>query len=255
LDVPDNGELSLVEPKGRGRDYLWLCLATSGIAFLGFSFTYFGPMLAGEYPPVSATVHIHGWTFFLWYLLLPVQAGLVSMRRVSIHRSLGTASTVLALAMVVTGQVVIGTQMELTRSGDTIPFWEFLGPAVFVTLVLFAGFYVLALRYRRKRALHKRFILLASTGALGAAGFRVIGQVIGLGAVAGVTGIVAPNLLILVAIGLDIRRGEGFHPVYRWGLPVSLLLEVGVILLTPTPAGEYLAAVLAWTGRLLAPFY
>ena len=212
-------------------------------------------MLAGEYPPVSATVHVHGWTFFLWYLLLPIQAGLVSARRLSVHRALGLASAVLALAMIVTGQVVIGTQMELTRRGDTIPFWEFLGPAVFSTLVLFAGFYALAFRFRRKRALHKRFMLLASTGALGAAGFRVIGQVVGLGAVAGVTGILAPNLLILVAIAIEVRRGEGFHPVYRWGLPVSVLLEAGVILATPTPAGQYLAEALAWSGRLLAPLY
>ena len=237
------------------RPYLWLALTTSGIAFLGFSFTYFGPMLAGTSPLVSQTAPVHGWNFFRWYLLLPIQAGLISVRRVSTHRSLGAASTVLALAMVVTGLVVIGTQMELTRTGQTIPFWEFMGPAVFSTLVLFAGFYVLAIRYRRKRALHKRFILLASTGALGAAGFRVIGQFIGPGVAAGVAGILAPNLLILAAIALEIRRGEGVHPVYRWGLPVSILLEVGVILMTPTPAGQYLASALAWTGRVLAPLY
>ena len=27
-------------------------------------------MIAGEYPKVSPTVHLHGWTFFAWYLLL-----------------------------------------------------------------------------------------------------------------------------------------------------------------------------------------
>jgi hypothetical protein len=212
-------------------------------------------MLARAYPPVSPTVHVHGWTFFLWYLLLPLQAGLIATRRVAVHRTLGAASIVLALAMVVTGQVVIGTQMELTRQDATIPFWQFLGPAVFMTLVLFAGFYVLALRFRRRPAFHKRLILLASTGALGAAAFRVIGQVVGLGAVAGVAGIVAPNLIVLAAIGIEVRRGEGVHPVYRWGLPTTLVLEVGTILATPTVAGQQLADVLAWTGRLLAPLY
>jgi len=245
----------LEESPGRGRHYLWLCLTTSAIAFLGFSFTYFGPMARGVYQDVSPTVHIHGWTFFLWYLLLPLQAGLVSYRRVATHRLLGKVSVILAVAMVATGMVVIGTQMELTRRGETIPFWQFLGPTVFMTLVLFAAFYALALRFRQKRALHKRLIILASTGALGAAGFRVLGQVIGFGTLAGIGGILAPNLIVLAAIGVEVRRGEGIHPVYRWGLPISLLLEVGTMVLTPTPAGQALAAGLAWVGRLSAPLY
>jgi hypothetical protein len=60
------------DPRSRGSHYLWLCLSTSGIAFFGSSFTYFRPMVAGAYPDVSPVVHLHGWTFFLWYLLLPL---------------------------------------------------------------------------------------------------------------------------------------------------------------------------------------
>ena len=241
--------------KSRPSHYLWLCLATSGVAFLGFSFTYFVPMASGEYPSVSPTVHFHGWTFFLWYLLLPLQAGLIRARRLSVHRKLGTTSVVLAVLMVATGLVVIGTQMELTRLGEAVPFWRPMGPAVFMTLVLFAGFYSLALVNRKKRDLHKRLILLASTGALGAAGFRVLGQVIGFGPSTGAAGILAPNLIIVAAVAIEVRRGEGFHPVYRWGLGVSLLLEVAAILLAPTAPGQALASALAWIGRLLAPFY
>ena len=243
--------------RARNRDpsYFWLCLATSCIAFLGFSFTYFGPMSSGEYPKVSPTVHIHGWTFFLWYLLLPFQAWLVSSRRVSLHRSLGYGSLALAVAMTFTGLIVIGIQMDLARQPNGPPFWQFLGPGVFITLVLFVVFYGLALRFRRKRDLHKRMILLASTGALGAAGFRVLGQVIGFGPAAGVGGILLPNLIILVAVLLELRRGKGIHPVYRWGLPISVLAEGGVILLTPTSAGQALSSALAWLGVVLAPFY
>ncbi|HUU32978.1 MAG TPA: hypothetical protein VMW48_02885 [Vicinamibacterales bacterium] len=239
----------------RGSLYVWLCLSTSAVAFLGFSFTYFGPMFAGVYPQSPPVVHLHGWAFFLWYLLLPCQAGLIASRRVATHRALGKSSVALATVMVTTGMVVIGTQMELTRQGATIPFWGLLGPAVFVTLLLFAGFYSLALRFRRKAAFHKRFMLLASTVALGAAAFRVVGYVIGFGATAGIAGILAPNLIVLVAVGVEVRRGEGMHTVYRWGLPISVLLEGATILLTPTPGGQAAAAGLAWMGRVLAPFY
>lgn len=235
--------------------YLGLALSVSFVAFFGFSFTYFGPILSGEYPAVSPTVHIHGWTFFLWYLLLPLQAWLVSSRRIQLHRSLGSMSVVLAVAMTFTGLVVIGHQMDLARQPDGSPFWRFLGPAIFMTLLLFVAFYGLALRYRRRRDLHKRFILLASTGALGAAAFRALGQAIGFGPAAGVGGILLPNIIILAAVLLELRRGEGVHPVYRWGLPISLAAEGGMILLTPTPTGQAISSGLAWLGVVLAPLY
>ena len=239
----------------RAKHYLWLCLSTSFIAFLGFSFTYFGPLFAGEYPDVSPTVHLHGWTFFLWYLLLPLQAGLISARRFRLHQKMGYSSIALAIAMTVTGLVVIGVQMELAQQPDGPPFWQFLGPGVFTTLVLFVVFYTLAVRSRRKREIHKRLMLLASTGALGAAGFRVLGQVIGFGAAAGVGGILLPNVIIVAAILIELRRGEGIHTVYRWGLPLSILAEGGVILATPTAAGQVLSTALAWLGTVLGVLY
>ena len=239
----------------RSAHYLWLCLATSAVAFLGFSFTYFRPMLGGVYPEAPGIVHVHGWSFFLWYLLLPLQAGLIAGRRVSLHRRLGLASVGLAGVMCFTGLVVIGVQMALARHPDGSPFWQFLGPGIFTTLVLFGSFYGLAIRFRRRRELHGRFILLASTGALGAAGFRVLGQIIGFGPAAGVWGILLPNLIPVVAVLVEVRRGEGVHPAYRWGIPVSVLAEGGVILLTPTGVGRILSGALAWVGVASGPLY
>ncbi|MEJ2540817.1 MAG: hypothetical protein P8188_12745 [Gemmatimonadota bacterium] len=189
----------MTPPRSIRSSYLWLCVSASLLTFLGFSFTYFRPMIAGEYPEVSPTVHAHGWTFFGWYFLLPLQAGLVRSRRLTLHRRLGYASVVLAVAMTVSGLVVIGVQMELARLPGGSPFWQALGPAVFATLVLFVAFYSLALRYRKKRELHKRFILLASTGGMGAAGFRVLAQLLGPGFMAGAAGILLPNVIIVAA--------------------------------------------------------
>jgi hypothetical protein len=243
------------EIRRRGSEYLWLCLSASAVTFVGFWFTYFSPMLGGRYPEVSPTVHLHGWTFFAWYLLLPLQAGLVKSRHVAVHRKLGYSSVVLAVAMTVTGLVVMGVQMELARQPGGSPFWVALGPGVFVTLVLFAVFYSLAIRFRRKREVHKRFVLLASAGGLGAAGFRIVSQIIGPGFAAGVIGILLPNLIVVTAVVLELRRDKRIHPVYRWGLSLSIAAEVGVILLTPHLPGEALSVSLAWAGRLLAPLY
>lgn len=84
-------------------------------ATFGCSFTYFGPMLAGDFPNTSPIVHLHGWTFFAWYLLLPFQAGLIAASRLRRHRAIGYGSIALAIGMTVTGLVVIGVQMKLAQ--------------------------------------------------------------------------------------------------------------------------------------------
>lgn len=235
--------------------YLWLSLATTLVMVVGFSSTYFGPMLRGEYPAVSPTVHLHGWTFFLWYLLLPLQAGLVAARKVRLHRTLGYASLALALAMSATGLVVISVQMRLAAQPDGSPFWQAFGPGVFITLVLFLVFYALALHYRRARERHKRFILLASCGALGAAAFRVMSLLVGMTPLAVYSGIVLPNLIVATAMLLEWRHGERVHPIYRWGLPLSVLVEAAVLATTPTVAGQAISAMLARVGAMVAPLY
>lgn len=245
----------MTESTRRQSSYLWLCLAVSATAYYGFSLTYFGPMLVGEYPEASPTVHLHGWTFFLWYLLFPLQSGLIKFKRVAWHRLLGTGSVALAVAMVGTGLVVIGTQMQASLQPDGSPFWQAMGPAVFSTLVLFTLFYILGVRARRDRDRHRRFMLLASAGGLGAAGFRIAAKFMGFGAAAGVVGILAPNLFVLVAMAVDWKRGRGIHRVYRYGLPFSVGLEAAAFLLTPTAVGHAVAEGLAWIGRLAAPLY
>ena len=86
--------------------YLLLVLAMTGMAFIGFWFTYFGPVFAGAYPQVSPLVHVHGWSFFAWYLLLPTQAGLIRTGRVRTHLFIGLCSIALGAVMILVGLIV-----------------------------------------------------------------------------------------------------------------------------------------------------
>jgi len=65
----------------------FLLLAT---VVIGFAPTY---CLAGVFraPLPSPMVHVHGAVFSSWMLLLEVQTGLISAKRVSWHRNLGLA--------------------------------------------------------------------------------------------------------------------------------------------------------------------
>lgn len=239
----------------RDRSYLWLCLAATAFTFTGFTVTYFGPIVAGAYPRVSPTVHLHGWSFFAWYLLLPLQAGLIAAKRTRIHRLLGYGSLALALVMFGTGLVVIGTQMRLAQAPDGDGFWRANGPAIGVTLILFVVCYALGLWYRRHREWHKRFLLLASAAGMGAAGFRIVMATAGFVPWASNVGILSTNALIIAAMLLEWRRGTGVHPAYRWGVPALILTEAGTMALTPTPVGAAIARMGASLGTLLAPLY
>jgi hypothetical protein len=240
---------------GRHSDFLILTLAMSAAVFTGFGFTYFGPVLSGTYQKVSPLVHLHGWSFFAWYLLLPFQAGLIRTRRVGVHRTIGGLSLVLAAVMVVTGLIVVGVRMRDALASPEPSFWSANGPGVFATLVLFTAFYAAALLNRRHAPLHKRLIIVASAAGMGAAVFRILMVAFGFLPWITLAGIVVTNLFIIAGMLLDLFREGRVHRAYLVGLPVCVAVELGILLGTPTPAGQLLARALAWVGSTLGFLY
>lgn len=241
--------------KRRDAQYLWMALAISFTTFAGFWFTYFGPHLRGTYERAAVAVHVHGWSFFGWYLLLPLQAGLIHARRVRLHRTLGWASLALATLMVATGLLVLGVQMQAALASPQPTFFALFGPMIFATLVLFAGFYTAALRLRRNGAYHKRLVLVAGAAGMGAAMFRLLGALFGPISWDATGGMLATNLFIVWGMVHDLRRDRRVHPAYQIGLAVCLAVELGAWVLTPTPVGQALARGLAWIGRTGAFLY
>ena len=240
---------STAPARARDRRHLGAALAISTAVYLGFSFTYFGPHLRGTYPTTSTPVHVHGWSFFAWYLLLPLQASLIHARRVRLHRTLGWLSIALASLMVASGLLVIGVRMREAVASAEASFWSLFGPMIFATLALFAGFYAAALVRRRVAASHKRLVIVAGAAGMGAAAFRIIGALRGQVMWAVPAGILASNLFIVAGMTHGHIRERRVHPAYQLGLLVCLEVEVGVWLLTPTSAGRALAQGLAWVGR------
>ena len=237
----------------RDKFFLWNAVAITATVFTGFWFTYFGPMFAGSHESVVPAVHLHGWTFFAWYGLLVTQAALVQSRRMALHRALGGLSVVLASLMVGTGLLVVGVRMDdALKTGD--PFWSASGPAVFATLVLFAGFYVAALRMRRRPDWHKRLIIIASAGGMGAAMFRLCMVLFGPGSAMWL-GLLGTNLFILAGMLRDRICDKCVHPAWWIGLSTCVVLEAGALLLTPTPLWQAVSHALAAIGRTFGFLY
>jgi len=233
--------------------FLWKTLAIAATVFAGFWFTYFGPIFAGNRAPLALAVHLHGWTFFAWYLLLVVQAALAYTRRLPLHRTLGGLSLALTAVMVGTGVLVVGVQMDRAlETGDQ--FWLAFGPAVFATLLLFAGFYTAALRMRHRSDWHKRLMIVASVGGMGAATFRVSMVLFGPDSAMWL-GLLGSNVFIVAGMAHDWLRDKRVHPAWWIGLVTCVVLEAGALLLTPTSAGQALSRGLAAIGRTFGFLY
>jgi hypothetical protein len=138
---------------------------------VGFARTYF---LAGVFraPLPNLLIHIHGVVFTLWIALFASQIGLVTAKRLALHRRIGLLGFGLALLMIVLG--VLAASDRLARhsgeSGEETP--EDVRAFYAITMgdmLMFAAFVSLGYRYRSDPAAHKRLMLFASFALLDAA--------------------------------------------------------------------------------------
>jgi hypothetical protein len=133
----------------------------------GFAKTYFlAGMVAAPLP--NRLIHIHGAVFTLWMVLLTVQIGLVTAKRIRWHRALGLFGFGLACAMVVLG--VLAATDALHRGSAP----QGLTPETFYVIpisdmLVFSVLVFFAYRARRRPAAHKRLILIATIGLIDAA--------------------------------------------------------------------------------------
>lgn len=246
----------------RPRFYLLTAIALLVITVWGFSQTYFAPLIlnrpsafGGLVSDLPLIVHLHGWSFFLWYVLLVVQASLIRASKVALHRRLGVLSVGLAAIMVLSGLVIIPVNVYKAMELDGAPIWYLFGPAILATLVLFTLFYILALRNRKRAEFHKRYMLIAGVPALGAAVFRIFLSLLGPWRWGIPMGILVTNLVIVAGIWRD-RQVEGkVHRVYWFGLCASLGLELLMLALPHTDAGAAFLGFLSAIGKELLFLY
>lgn len=246
---------------GRSRFFLLTAVALNVVTFWGFSETYFAPLLSnesafgGRVSDLPFIVHLHGWSFFLWYLLLLWQASLIYKSRRRLHRHTGMLSIGLVAVMTVTGLIIIPVNIFNESQTTGPPIWTLFGPVILATLFLFVAFYAQALRHRKSPSEHKRYIILASAPALGAAVFRVLLNIFGPNMWNIPAGILLTNIFIIAGMVHDRYHDGRVHTVYWVGLAVCLFVEIALMALPHTPIGEPVRAALSTLGETLFFLY
>ena len=158
--------------------YVGLTVVMAGVVLAGFWPTYYG-RLAGAAPlDVHWVIHVHGAVFSGWMVLLAIQVGLAARRRLDLHRALGGLGIVYGALVLVMGTVVTFVAPALRVSSGQ---WTRDGAASFLILplgdmLLFAGLFGAAIRYRAKPEIHKRLIVLATVALLLAPAGRLSGE-------------------------------------------------------------------------------
>ncbi|HEX3570778.1 MAG TPA: hypothetical protein VHU44_08135 [Acidobacteriaceae bacterium] len=184
--------------------------------YIGFGPTYFhAGMLRAPLP--SPILHVHGAVFTLWMLLFTVQAAFISARRVKWHRSFGTVAFCLPPVMVVLGVIAaVDALRRGARIGPLDPSVSFAIPLIGIvgfSIVIYAAW-----RARRRPDAHKRLILIATIGLVGAAFGRFPWDRIGLPPAAGA--MTGDGILLLILLAFELITLRRIHRSTMWAAPL-----------------------------------
>src|SRR5690349_5794093 len=124
------------------RFFTGMALAILATVIVGFSRSFFLRPLFPDWPSPSETIfYVHGVVFAAWIVLFVAQVTLIAGGRTQLHRTIGPASSVLAVAMVMLG--TYGALLAAHRPGGftqvPVPPLQFLAVPLF-DVILFAIF-------------------------------------------------------------------------------------------------------------------
>jgi len=202
----------------------WFYTAIAAAAML-ISLAAFVPSMAdtSSRPGGASLLSVtHGILFFAWLVIFLAQTLLVQVRKVSIHRTLGTASMFLAAAMVITGYfaAVAMTRRGFDLSGDLNLPGDVLGPHgqiifLLVDIIEFALLVAAGYIWRRNIAAHRRLMLFATLAILPGSFAHVIGH---FSADHTHSRLIIPFVAVSCAVSAvyDLIRFRRIHPVSLW---------------------------------------
>lgn len=204
------------------------------LVIVGFTPTFFLKD-AFDAPDLTPMVHVHGALFTAWPVLLLTQALLIRNGRYALHRTLGMVGVALAVAMVITGFMVVLGKPRFNIASRAFIFTPLLA------LILFPLFVAAAIRFRHDASTHKRLMLLATILLMSAPVRRVL-HLLGLDTNPYLVEVATYALLLLPLVIFDLQTQKRIHLATVWGGAILLLrhaLHAGVAF---TDEWQHLAA-------------
>jgi hypothetical protein len=239
---------TIARPAARMRSdrlfYTSMGVVIAATIFWGFSATFYlsrwitAPPTTPDWTPL---LYLHGAVFSGWMALLVVQPMLVASRNLRLHRRVGYAGAAIAAAMFLVGNITAVAAMHggFKGLGDPLVFYA----VPFFAINSFAVTVLLAVLWRNRAEAHKRLMLLANVGIIGAAIARI--PVASLQAGAPFTFIFLPNLITIAGMIYDWRTRGRIHPVWIWGGLAMLASQILMMLVMGTAWWHAFAGAMA----------
>lgn len=234
-----------------------LAILISMLGISGFWFTYFAPIIGQSYPPAGIPLHLHGWSFFLWLILFPMQALLIGRQQRILHRVLGKSSVFLVLLMTLTGLLVLAVRAnEAAINGEPLV-WILYGPLFFSNLVLFVIFYGTSIRMALTNRLqaHKRLVVVASSIGVAAGISRLVMFASGFHPLSIPIGMFSCGGFLIIGMLYDWVVHRILHPAYWVGFLVYILVMIPLLPQVSEANVEWVNQWLAALGGQLGFLY
>ena len=202
--------------------YFAMSLLVAGIVVSGFSQTV-NENLIHPSVPRPLILWFHAAAFSAWVILFIFQSALVRTHNVKWHRFFGWFGVALGTVMVplgITTSIIMGRFDILVKhepGSDAfliVPWYD---------MVAFATFFSLAILWRKKSELHRRFIFIATCGLLSAAFGRFQYLSDHNLFYAGV------DAVILLGVVRDLLVNRRVHRVYLIALPALIVCQAFVV--------------------------
>jgi len=197
--------------------YIGLAVFMTGIAIVGFWRTYFVQFFQGTLD-AHWIIHVHVVVFGAWLILFLGQAILASKNKINVHKTIGGyfgipwGVLLLIIGVIVTFAVIApGVGEDHTAQNYAVPLLASLGD-----LLAFAILLAAAILYRKRPAVHKRFMVLATASLMEAPVARIARE---MAMPEGFLFLVLVSLSpVFIAMGYDRWKRGSVHNVYWIGL-------------------------------------
>jgi hypothetical protein len=223
--------------------YFYFCasLVMAGLAVWGFSHTVDARLLHAA-PPRPLLLWFHGVVFSAWVVLFIAQSALVRVRKVGIHRVLGSVGAALAATMVVSGCIVsvvmLRFDVTVLHLKNVVPFLSIL----WCDMIIFGACMGLAIYFRKRPEYHRRLVFMASCQLMQAVFVRFHSI--------GVHDLFYPALDLLIVAGMlrDVIVDGRVNRIYRYAFPAVIVLQAGATYLERMNPSWWQAATRAILG-------
>lgn len=203
--------------------YFWMSLLIATVVVFGFS-QQIGPRFLHPSHPKPFILSVHVALFSAWVILYVAQSALVRAGRVAVHRRLGWFGVALGVTIPVVGTITAITMRRFDLVDPELALRAPLLRTAVLDLACFTIPFALAIYWRGRPELHRRFMLIATCGLTAAAFVRFPAMFHPWPwYYAGV------DLLILLGVMRDLVVNRRVHPIYLWALPTLVMAQVTVM--------------------------